>query len=201
MPILQVSRLLLSQLTNFEGAGDRLPGLFRRDLEDAEPVTGGTSSPRPHGLEVLARAVATDRRRQGPFHYRVPNSKLRDRQLVLVHLASTARPTQFGPGERVLHQPSENPDLERTTGFEPATPTLVRQIAHVPSGPVQSGPASRELGRGSSQSFAVRIEREADIPRVVHGLNRRGTELRSLLVEHLDALRKRDPTEIHQGRD
>ena len=60
---------------------------------------------------------------------------------------------------------------------------------------------ARVKGRGSSRSFAVRIEREADIPFVEHGLNRRGTEQRSLLVEHFDALRKRDATEIHQGGD
>ena len=58
-----------------------------------------------------------------------------------------------------------------------------------------------ELRRSSSESFAVRIEREADVPLVVHGFNRRGTEQLSLLVEHLDALRKRDATEIHQGGD
>ena len=60
---------------------------------------------------------------------------------------------------------------------------------------------SRELRRSSTQSFAVRIEREADVPLVVHGLNRRGSEPRSLLVEHFDALWKRDATEIHQGGD
>ena len=60
---------------------------------------------------------------------------------------------------------------------------------------------ARAKGRASSWSFAVRIEREAGVPLVVDGLNRRGTEQRSLLVEHFDALRKRDATEIHQGGD
>jgi hypothetical protein len=48
---------------------------------------------------------------------------------------------------------------------------------------------SCELRRGSPEPFTVRIEREADVPLVVDGLNRRGTEQRSLLVERLDALR------------
>ena len=55
--------------------------------------------------------------------------------------------------------------------------------------------ASRELRRSSSQSFAVRIERDADVPLVVHGFNRRDTEQLNLLVERLDALRQRDTTE------
>ena len=57
----------------------------------------------------------------------------------------------------------------------------------------------RALRRGSAQSFAVRIEREADVPLVMHGVNRRGTEQPRLLVEHCDPLRKRDTTEIHQA--
>ena len=52
---------------------------------------------------------------------------------------------------------------------------------------------------GSSQSFAIRIEREADVPLVEHGLNSGGTEQRSLFVEHVDALWKRDATKIHES--
>ena len=49
------------------------------------------------------------------------------------------------------------------------------------------------------QSFAVGIKREAHVPLVIHGFSGRGSEEPSLLVECLDALWKRDATEIHQG--
>ena len=77
----------------------------------------------------------------------------------------------------------------RRTQYESSTQFLRRRYV------------SRELRRSSSQPFTVRIEREAGVPLVVHGLNRRGTEQLILLVEHFDALRKRDATEIHKRGD
>jgi hypothetical protein len=79
-----------------------------------------------------------------------------------------------------------------------------RRIAHEKRSRPRSNAAERprcDAGRRapSSQSFAVRLAREADVPLVVHGLTRRGTEQHNLLVE-LRCTRKRDTTEVQQGR-
>ena len=62
-------------------------------------------------------------------------------------------------------------------------------------------PSRRKLRRSSSESFAAWIEGEANVPLVVHCINRRGSKHRSLLIERIDALRKCDATKIHQGVD
>ena len=58
------------------------------------------------------------------------------------------------------------------------------------------GSKMQALRGASSQSFAVRIEREANVPLVVHGLNRRGTEQPDLRVGERTTARR-----LASGRD
>jgi hypothetical protein len=70
-----------------------------------------------------------------------------------------------------------------------------------PSGVIGASRLRSMLRRAGPQPFRVRIEGEADVSGIVHGLHRGGMEQGGLLIEHPGALGQGDAPEIRQRRD